>query len=42
MIRAFRTGKENEDAMDEFMSLMLSLNVAPSLYSYLYVEDDFQ
>ena len=35
MIRAIRKGEENPKLMDEYMSLMGSLNVYPALYSYL-------
>ncbi|MEW8954950.1 SAM-dependent methyltransferase [Clostridium sp.] len=35
MIRAIRKGDENPKLMDEYMSLMGSLNVYPALYSYL-------
>jgi trans-aconitate methyltransferase len=35
MIRAIKTGDENSDAMDNYISLMSSLNVYPSLYAYL-------
>ncbi len=35
MIRAIKTSTENDKAMDEYMSLMSSLNVYPALYSFL-------
>ncbi|MCB2301114.1 class I SAM-dependent methyltransferase [Clostridium tagluense] len=35
MIRAIRTSTENDKAMDEYISLMSSLNVYPALYSFL-------
>lgn len=35
MIRAFKTGKENPGAMDEYINLMSQLNVYPSLYQYI-------
>ncbi|GAA0177455.1 SAM-dependent methyltransferase [Clostridium sediminicola] len=39
MIRAFKKSDENPEAMDEYMQLMLNLNVSPALYKYLYVEE---
>lgn len=38
MIRAFKKCDENSEAMDEYINLMLSLNVSPALYTYLYVD----
>lgn len=35
MIRSLRTGKEKPELMDEYMSLMSSLNVYPALYEFL-------
>ena len=35
MIRAIKTRDENDKAMDEYISLMSSLNVYPALYSFL-------
>jgi hypothetical protein len=35
MIRAINTGVENDDAMDEYINLMSSLNTYPALYAYL-------
>ena len=35
MIRAIKTATENDKAMDEYISLMSSLNVYPALYSFL-------
>ena len=35
MIRAIKTANENDKAMDEYISLMSSLNVYPSLYAFL-------
>ncbi len=35
MIRAIKTASENDKAMDEYISLMSSLNVYPALYSFL-------
>jgi SAM-dependent methyltransferase len=35
MIRAFKTGDEDSDAMDDYINLMSSLNVYPSLYAFL-------
>ncbi len=35
MIRAVKTATENDKAMDEYISLMSSLNVYPALYSFL-------
>jgi hypothetical protein len=35
MIRAIKTAQENDKAMDEYISLMSSLNVYPALYSFL-------
>ena len=35
MIRAIKTADENDKAMDEYISLMSSLNVYPALYSFL-------
>ena len=35
MIRAIKTTSENDKAMDEYLSLMSSLNVYPSLYAFL-------
>lgn len=35
MIRAVKTTTENDKAMDEYISLMSSLNVYPALYSFL-------
>ncbi|MDT8719568.1 SAM-dependent methyltransferase [Clostridium sp. 19966] len=38
MLRAVNTGKENDTAMDEYMSMMASLNAYPALYAYLQEE----
>ncbi|SHE76583.1 class I SAM-dependent methyltransferase [Clostridium fallax] len=35
MIRALRTGKENDKVMDEYINLMASLNIYPALYKFL-------
>jgi SAM-dependent methyltransferase len=35
MIRAIKTGEENFEAMDDYINLMSSLNVYPSLYALL-------
>lgn len=35
MIRAIKTGSEDDSIMDEYMNLMASLNVYPALYSFL-------
>lgn len=35
MIRAIKTASENDKSMDEYISLMSSLNVYPALYSFL-------
>ena len=35
MIRAVKTTAENDKAMDEYISLMSSLNIYPALYSFL-------
>lgn len=40
MIRAIKTGDENDAAMSDYMSLMAKLNVYPALYSFLNVYND--
>lgn len=35
MIRAIKSGEENEDLMQEYYKLMADLNVTPALYKYL-------
>lgn len=35
MIRAIKTGEENDAAMSDYMNLMAKLNVYPALYSFL-------
>ena len=35
MIRAIKSGKENEDIKQEYYKLMAALNVTPALYKYL-------
>jgi len=42
MIRAIKTNQENPASMDEYMSLMGSLNVYPALYSYLTNDYDVE
>ena len=42
MIRAIKAKEENPEAMDEYMSLMGSLNVYPALYSYLTNDFDME
>lgn len=41
MIRAVKTREENDDAMQEYIKLMSSLNVYPSLYAFVNTEFDF-
>ncbi|MBC8061815.1 MAG: SAM-dependent methyltransferase [Clostridiaceae bacterium] len=42
MIRAIKTKEEDPKALDEYMSLMGSLNVYPALYSYLTNDFDIE
>ena len=42
MIRAIKTKDEDPASMDEYMSLMGSLNVYPALYSYLTNDFDVE
>lgn len=39
MLRAVNTGKENDAAMEEYLSMMAALNAYPALYAYL--QEDF-
>jgi hypothetical protein len=41
MIRAIKTREENDDAMQEYINLMSSLNVYPALYAFVNTEFDF-